>query len=226
MKREWQAAPGMMVYARQAVMADMPCIMQVEQSWGEAGRAEEGKFIARITKFPQGCLIVFEEGTQRPIATITSCPTFYDGRNLDNYSDWNKATNRGFFSDDLTCDNPLINGENALYVASGIIDNDFRGADIFSHALEMIVELGYQMGVQYVIAGAVIPGYKRYCEKFGDISAPDYVNKRRGSSLADPLLSMYEKIGFHVPDANHVIAEYFPDDASLNYAALVVRKLS
>ena len=90
----------------------------------------------------------------------------------------------------------------------------------------MVVQRAREMELEYVLAGAVIPGYKRYCEKYGEISAADYVATRRGHSLADPLLSMYEKIDFHVPDGRHVIPEYFPDDASLNYAALVVNKIS
>lgn len=226
MQKLWEAAPGIKALLRQANMNDLPCIMQVEQSWGEDGRAEDAKFISRLTRFPQGCFIAFDQEKQQPIATITACPAHYDVQDLGNYSNWNHATNHGFFSDDLSADNPLRNGENALYIASGIIDNNYRGADVFSHMVGAVVSCARDMKLDYVIAGAVIPGYKRYLEKYNNVSAADYVATRRGSGLADPLLSMYEKIGFHVPSSNHVIAEYFPDDASLNYAALVVHKIS
>ena len=57
------------------------------------------------------------------------------------------------------------------------------------------------------------------------VPASQYVFMKRGNRLVDPLLDMYQKIGFEAPDADHVVREYFPDDASLNYAAIVVNKL-
>jgi hypothetical protein len=48
---------------------------------------------------------------------------------------------------------------------------------------------------------------------------------RKGSKPVDPLLAMYETIHFKVPNNLHVVSEYYPDDASRNYAALVVRDL-
>jgi hypothetical protein len=224
-QKRWLAAPDMWLNLRQASLDDIDAIMEVEKNWGEEGRADVSVFISRLTKFPQGCFIAFDDAADKPVATITCCPAVYDGKDLSQYASWNKATNLGVFSDDLTSDRPFSHGENALYIASGVIDEIYRGADIFAPLVSAIVQRAEQLNLDFVIAGAVIPGYKRYCEKYGKASAAEYVFMRRGSSLADPLLSMYEKIGFHVPNAEHVKAEYFPDDASLNYAALVVRDL-
>lgn len=222
----WQAASDLEVMGRQASIADLPFIMQVEESWHEQGRAEEHKFISRLKRFPQGCFIAFDQSKGRPVATITACPVHYDPASLENYKDWETATNGGYFAEGLTPENPLAQGQNALYIASGVIDNDYRGADIFAPMVGMVVEAAARLGVDFVLAGAVIPGYKRFCEKHGPVPAADYVAMRKGSSLVDPLLSMYEKIGFHVPDGRHVLKEYFPDDASLNHAALVVHRVA
>jgi len=59
----------------------------------------------------------------------------------------------------------------------------------------------------------------------GALPAWDYCQMRKGSKPVDPLLAMYETIHFKVPNNLHVVSEYYPDDASRNYAALVVRDL-
>ena len=108
---------------------------------------------------------------------------------------------------------------------SGVIDNRFRGLNIFAPMVLREAALASSMGLRYVVAGAVLPGYRKFCEQHGEINAFEYCATRRGKHLVDPLLAMYEAIGFSVPDALHVIPEYYPDDASRNFAALVVRDL-
>ena len=110
-------------------------------------------------------------------------------------------------------------------IVSGVIVKDARGGDIFERMINTEVELARSLGLRFVIAGAVIPGYARYREKHSAVSAEDYVFLRKGSHPLDPLLSMYDEIGFVVPDKKHVLPNYFPSLASLDYAALVVRKL-
>jgi hypothetical protein len=200
---------------RNATLADLPEILRVEESWPEAARAPREKFVARIEKFPQGFFVAERDGEM--LATITACPIAYDPAHPKRLSSWDAVTNHGFLHDigDLS-------GYNTVYIVSGVIVEAHRGGDIFERMVLTEVELARRMGYRYVIGGAVMPGYARYCERHGAIPAGDYALLRRGHHLADPLLDRYARIGFRVPDRDHVIAEYFPDDASLNNGALVV----
>jgi hypothetical protein len=115
---------------------------------------------------------------------------------------------------------------NALYIVSGVIDNAYRGLNVFGPGILKVVEAAASLDKQYVVGGAVIPGYRKYCERHGATDAFQYCSRRVGKHLADPLLALYESIGFTVPDREHVVEGYYPDDASRNYAALVVRDLA
>jgi hypothetical protein len=211
-----------MILIRPATPNDLPAILEVEQSWPEDARASADKFLARLEKFPQGFLLACvsdDSGKQRVVGTITAMPLRYDPLAIDRFKTWDQVTNNGYLHDvDLaSC--------NALYIVSGVIDSRYRGINVFGPGVLREVELAQSLGMRYIVAGAVIPGYKKYCRQHGEVSAYDYCTTRRGSHLADPLLAMYETIGFSVRDAQHVIQEYYPDDASRNFAALVVRDL-
>ena len=146
-------------------------------------------------------------------------PLHYQAQDLSPFSSWDKATNKGYL--------PTIElaACNALYIVSGVIDPRYHGQDIFAPMVQAEVALAQQLGLRYVLAGAVLPGYAKHCQQHGERPAYDYCSARRGKHLLDPLLALYEAIGFEVPDARHVVAEYFPDAASRNHAALVVRDL-
>ena len=208
---------------RNAVRADLDAILAVEQSWPESSRAGADKFMARLERFPQGFFVasVAEAGRERLIASLTSMPVQYDPAHLQAFSGWDAVTNRGYLfpdTDPARC--------NAIYIVSGVIDAAYRGLNVFAPGVLLAVELAKRLGLRHVIGGAVLPGYQRHCERHGPLDAYTYCRRRRGRALADPLLAMYESIGFSVPDARHVIAEYYPDDASKNYAALVVRDVA
>ena len=47
------------------------------------------------------------------------------------------------------------------------------------------IELARSLGYNYVVAGAVIPGYKRYCVKNDAVPASQYVFMKRGNRLVD-----------------------------------------
>lgn len=212
----------MKISMRTATPGDLPAILEVEQSWPEAARASADKFMARLEKFPQGFFLAcLSEGEEAPkvAATVTAMPLHYDPSHMDQFKTWDRVTNDGYLYDfDLShC--------NALYIVSGVIDRRYRGANIFSAGILAQVDLARRLGLRYVLAGAVIPGYQKFCTQHGDVPAFEYCTTRRGSHLVDPLLAMYESIGFSVRNERHVIPEYYPDDASRDYAALVVREL-
>ena len=200
---------------RNAGARDLDRIMAVEESWPEVARAPREKFVARLEKFPDGFLLAEQAG--HACGTMTSCPFRYDPTDLHRLRSWNEVTNNGYLHDQEGIEN-----YNSLYIVSGVIAKDARGGDIIERLALAQVDLAGRLGLDYVLAGAVIPGYARYLEKHGPIAAPEYVMLRRGKRLVDPFLEKYRRIGFTVPDKDHVIEEYFPDAQSKNYAAIVV----
>lgn len=206
------------IRCRAATPADLAGILEVEQSWPEASRAGADKFRARLERFPQGFFVACIG--ERIVATITAMPAVYDPRNVAHYRDWASVTNQGYLFE------RAAPGCNAIYIVSGVIDKDYRTLNIFDPMVLKEVELARRLGFRYVVAGAVLPWFRKFSEEHPGVGAYEYCAARRGSRLLDPLLAMYERIGFSVPDARHVVAGYYPDDASRNYAALVVRDLS
>lgn len=203
---------------RNATPQDLDQILQVEQNWPETARAPREKFIVRLQKFPDGFFVA--EQDEQLLATITACPLHYDPAQPGKLKDWGAVTNQGFFHDI----GPFTE-YNSLYIVSGVIDSRHRGGDLFESMVAREVRLARELGFAYVLAGAVLPGYARYCEKHGALPAADYVFLRHGQHWVDPLLDLYARIGFTVPDRQHVIKDYFPDAASRDHAALVVCKL-
>lgn len=195
--------------------------MAVEQSWNDEGRASAETLRTRMARFPRGFLVgcLEHEGRGRIVATVTSMPLRYRPGHAADFRNWNEVTNHGLLHEATATD------ANALYIVSGVIDREFRGHAIFAPGILAQVGLARELGLRHVLAGAVIPGYRSWCEKNGETDAWRYCSLRRGRHLVDPLLAMYEAIGFHVPDAAHVLPDYFPDYASRDHAALVVRDL-
>jgi hypothetical protein len=206
------------IRCRNATREDLPGILQVEESWPEGSRAGADKFLARLERFPEGFFVACL--SDKVVATITAMPAAYDAQQLERYRDWASATNDGYLFE-----RKGLEGCNALYIVSGVIDKDYRSLNIFDPMVLNEVHLARRLGLRYVLAGAVLPGFRAYVETHGEIAPYAYCTTRRGTRLVDPLLAMYERIGFSVPDARHVIPGYYLDDASRNHAALVVRHL-
>lgn len=208
-------------HIRNATPDDLPAILRVEESWPATSRAGADKFLARIEKFSAGFFLACLGGPDgRVVATITTMPAVYDAAAMKPGRTWNEVTNHGYLYDVAP---PTSNG---LYIVSGVIDQAYRGHDIFAPMVLSEVTLARRLGLRYVFAGAVIPGYRKYCRRHGEIAAGTYCRTRHGKHLVDPLLAMYEAIGFSVPDERHVLAGYYPDSASRDYAAMVVRDLT
>lgn len=203
---------------RSATADDLDQIMAVERAWSEDARATPDKFLARLRRFPRGFFVAEHDG--RLLASITACPCRYDPGAPESFSRWATVTNDGYLKDPSE-----FADANALYIVSGVIVREARGGDIFERMLAAEQELACHMGLEYMVAGAVLPGYAAHRNRHGHVSAVDYALARRGSRPLDPLLARYERIGFRVRDARHVRPGYFPDAASLNYAALVVKEL-
>ena len=207
---------------RLAKESDLPAILKVEESWPVAGRAGADKFLARLRNFGRGFFVAtlgLPEGGERIIGTITSMPVSYEPTRPHAFKSWDAVTHDGYLGD---C---RLEGCDALYIVSGVIDAEHRSLNVFPQGVLAVAGLAQELGLRYVLAGAVLPGYRRFCEEQGEIAPFDYCRRRRGERLVDPLLALYEGIGFEVPDEDHVLRDYYPDDASRNHAALVRRDL-
>jgi hypothetical protein len=192
--------------------------MKVEENWPENGRAPREKFLARLEKFPQGFFV--SEINGKICGTMTACLVHYEPRKPHLFQNWDEVTNYGYLYEVGAVQNP-----NALYIVSGVVDKRFWWLKISDALIKAEVNLAKSLGLRYVVAGAVIPCYDRYCKKYGEIEAQKYVFLKREERCVDPFLEKYRQLGFSVPDEKHVIKDYYPDAASRHYAALVVLRI-
>jgi hypothetical protein len=204
-----------MVQVRQASYADMDAIMKVEEDWPEYQRASRDKMLTRLRKFPEGFWVFISEG--EVVGSLTSCPIRYDPSALG--KSWDEVTNDGYLPDiDLA-------KANALYLVSGVLRQKARGGKTYALLVDTPVKLAEKVGLDYVVAGAKIPGYDAYCRRYGEVDARDYAFMMLNGCLVDPFLEMYRGFGFAVPDRTHIVKEFYPDLPSRNYGAIVVRKV-
>ncbi|WP_159397927.1 hypothetical protein [Sorangium cellulosum] len=203
--------------ARQATVEDIDAIMRVEEDWPEDQRASRETMLVRLGKFREGFWVFEQAGAI--IGTLTSCPIRYEPSGQKAFKSWDEVTNRGELPDiDLAT-------ANALYLVSGTLKREARGGRTYALLIETPVALAERLGLEYVVAGAKIPGYDAYCRRHGEIDARDYAFLKLNGSFVDPFLEMYRGYGFTVPDRDHVVKDFYPDIPSRNYGAIVVRKL-
>lgn len=202
---------------RNASLNDLDGIMDVEQDWPEGQRATKDKFIARFDRFPQGFFVA--EIDEEIVGTSTSCLANYNPVHPEVYESWNAVTNNGYIRKPEEIKNP-----NALYIVSIGIKKSYRGKGIFNKFAKAQVEIAVSLGLPYVLAGAIMPGYDSYCRKYGDIPAEEYAFSKIGHRLRDQLLEIWRRLNFYVPDKRHIIKDYYSDTKSRNFSALVVFK--
>jgi hypothetical protein len=208
----------MALHVRQAELADLDRIMDVEGDWEESQRASRDQMRLRLRKFPEGFWLYEQEG--EVVGTLMSFPLRYSPDEVSQLTSWDQVTNNGNYPDiDLS-------SSNTLYLPSGSLKKSARGGTAYALMMETPVRLAEQLGLDYVIAGAKIPGYDAYCRRHGEIDARDYAFLRLGGCLVDPFLEMYRGHDYHVPDRSHVVANYYPDPPSRDYAAIVVREVT
>jgi hypothetical protein len=206
-----------MVHVRQASLADISAIMNVEEDWPEYQRASRDKMLTRLRKFPEGFWIFTED--ELIIGTLSSCLIRYERDALAKFASWDAVTNHGYYPDiDRTT-------ANALYLVSGVLRQDARGGKTYSLLIDTPVALAERLGLDYIVAGAKLPGYDAYCRRHGEVDAGDYAFMTVQGRLIDPFLEMYRGHGYAVPDRAHVVKDFYPDSPSRNYGAIVVKQL-
>jgi len=198
---------------------DLDQILELEQQFSDdpIHWASREHFLARIRKFPEGFFLGFTD--DHLVTMLMTCCVHYDPSNPTQFTSWKETTNQGRLHDKMP------DNANALYIVSGVVDKTYRKYNYFHYGLDELTKLANSLGLSYIVAGASMLGYKRYCEKYGFVPAHEYaLLTKRGRSF-DPLLERYRRIGFTVPNRQHVIPDYFEHAGSMNYAALVVREL-
>ncbi len=203
---------------RPARVADLDEILCVERSWPESERATRKQFETRLRRYPAGFLVAEEEGAL--VGTMTAGPVEYSAGDLGGFKSWDEATGGG-----LLREGGRRPEDNALYIVSGVVREGGRGRGVIQGLILGQVEVARRERLEYLVAGATLPRYRRYCERHGPIAAADYVFEERRGRLVEPFLEIYRQIGFRVPDSRHVVRDYYPDPASEGYAALVVRRV-
>lgn len=204
-----------MITTRKAKVEDLPSILKVEERWSPEDRATEEQFKVRLEKFPDGFLVVEKAG--KIVCTFTAFPLRYSPDHLESFRTWEETTNYGYFPDNIS-----LKEANALYIASGVVALGESSGGVFEKAVLAEVEVACQLNLRYVIAGAVLAGFDRFCRQQGDIPIEDYVFLRRGKRLVDPFLEKYRQLGFFVPNSSHILVNYYQHSPSRNCSALVV----
>lgn len=202
---------------RTATNADLAQLIELEKEWPENARATADQLALRIQKFSQGFFIGEDENGF--VGSLITHPYSYQPDNLLNYKNWNEVVN--------TCYSPESSHRetNALYIISGTTKKTRHGAALFDQGMLHAIELATQLGKKYIVGGALLYGYADFIAENHFLTAEDYVFTRTRGRFIDPLIEKYHRIGFVVPDKNHIIANYFPHAESKNYSALVVKKL-
>lgn len=202
---------------RNATAADLPGVMRVEQEWPAEQRATEDKFRSRLARFPQGFFVAVGDG--HIIGVSTSCLVRYDPERLAGFTSWDGVTNGGHLPPVGSVAEP-----NALYIVSTGVLRAYRGQRVAPALITRQIALAEQLGLEYCVSAAVLPGYDAHCRARGDTDAAEYVFLRERDRLVDPLLRMLAELGLLVPDRRHVVASYYPDPDSRDYSAIVVRR--
>ncbi len=209
------------IYTRTATLSDLNDIMLVEKSFSENPKyhASIEKMRARIEKFSQGFFLTYVDNQLAYI--ISTCCVHYNPLDLRNFSSWDHITHDGFLADH----EPPANA-NALYIVSGVVKQSFQQYNLFGAPYPHLLALAQKLYLNYIIAGAILPGYAHYIKQNGFIPAQEYAQLRNGNRFIDPLIEKYRRIHFFVPDQHHVIENYYEHPDSLSCSAIVVHDIA
>ena len=195
---------------RNAEIKDLDEIVKLEnQIWPEGTRANKEKFESRLKIFPQGFFLALKNG--KLIGTSTSEIIFYNPKNPP--TSWENITNNGYIKNH----NP--NG-NALYVVSIVAVSRSGGGSALINAQKNLTQ---KLNLEYLVLGARIPGYNKYCKENGEISIKNYIKlKRSDGELLDPELRFYTRNELNLVKINPNNMKN--DKESRNYGAIMVWK--
>ena len=199
---------------RNASTTDLDAIMKVEkQAWPVEARASGDKFRERLIVFPPGVFIAVLNN--EIVGVTTSQRINYDPKNPP--SSWTEITADGHISDSH---NPK---GNAIYVVSLGVSPKGRpggkGIGVGTALLERQKQLSRELGLQYLVLSARVPGYDSYCKAKGNIDIGTYVELRRQDSLPEDIeLRFYERAGLRQVK---ICPNTMDDKQSKNYGVMM-----
>lgn len=200
---------------RNANARDLVGIMAVEEAWPEDQRSTRDKFIARLEIFPEGFWVVEVAG--KIVAVSTCTLTHYDANDIGSFKTWEQCTNNGMLY-------PLTNKEdyNAMYIVSTGILVEARSLGIREALIQTHLNLAKKLKKQYVVTGAMIPGYDAYCNAVGEVPASEYAFILKDGKPIDPTLKKLKSLGLELPNPSHIISNFYQSVESRDHGALLV----
>lgn len=179
------------------------------EAWQEVWWDQEGMYGARLKIFPKGFFGAYKDG--RLVGFTTSLIINYNPGEKK-LGSWNEITGDGYFK----THNP---SGNALYVASLAISKHSRGQGIGTLLCEAQKRLTVELGLDYLVLGARIPGFRTYKEKNPGGTPEDYLRqKNEKNEPLDPEVRFYARNGLLV---DYVIPDYEEDRDSMNYGVVM-----
>ncbi len=203
---------------RNANENDLEGVMRAEQHWPREQRGSIEKFQSRLNRFPQGFFVT--EAAGEIVAVSTSTLVNYCPDDLSKFQSWEICTNDGFLF-------PIqdIRDYNALFIVSEGIVKSFRRKGIREAMSRAQIGLANRLGMEYTIIGAMLPGYDAFCRKHGETEVSKYAVLKKNGRFIDPTLRKLHTLGFELPDASHLIKDYYPSPESRNYGPLLVHRV-
>lgn len=205
--------PGINIRLAEKTLFEIDRIAILEQAvWGDNG-ADANKIESRLIVFPEGSYVAEDIKTKKIVGYVCF-QQVADLRKQDSLS-WSSITDDG-----LTTRSHQPDGE-YLYGISLSVHYSMNGKKL-SNALGAQTYL-YMLANKKkgFFVGSRIPMFKGYRKEHPDTTAEEYVKLRKeNGDLYDYELRLYHKISF-VPTVAKVLPDFFPDEDSLNYGALL-----
>ncbi len=184
-------------------------VLAVERAaWPSELQASREKMQSRLELFPEGFLVALVDGKIKGVTTSQIIAYSSNSRT------WDEITDNGFIK---STHNP---SGNALYVVSAGVAPDTQGMGIGSMLIEGQKDVARKHGLSPLVLGARIPGYAKYCDINGEVSAEEYVAlKNHYKESVDPEIRFYERRGLK---AVKVVPRFEPDEESRDYGVIMV----
>ncbi|MBI5356128.1 GNAT family N-acetyltransferase [Candidatus Collierbacteria bacterium] len=208
--------------------SDLEEIVRVEKNtWPADWQAPIEKFKARIAKFPQGAIGVFENGNL--VGVSTSMRINFDPNTTSDYhKTWDQITGDGF----IATHEP---DGNTLYVVSVGVQKESQGNGYGQRLVAKQFELAKNLGCECLMLGARLPKFRESLSR-QDINpdslsateliqkAQGYLDSKRNDGLRqEPEIRFYEKCGLKVlklTDPN-----FGPDPESCNFGVIMLAEI-
>ena len=187
---------------------DIREVADIEQRvWGEEG-ATADQIAARMNTFPLGSIVA-----ELPNGELAGYAVAQFVSHISTGS-WADQTDNGMIAKTHRPDGAIAYGvnmsvppEGARYGISGAVINYYYDEFITKGKCSLLC------------LGSRLPGYRRWHEKYGG-SIRNYLSLTSKGLSIDPELRLYQKNGFRLLWS---IPDYFPDNASMNYGAMIGR---